>query len=264
MPDSHATGVNATLSVTTIIEPIETENLLGSIPGTDPEHADEVIVVGAHMDHLGVSPSTSEAYLGADDNASGSGVMMELARALAHGYFESARTVVFASWNAEEMGLIGSFYFVQHATYPIGNTLMSFSVDMVGAGSGTWIDIYGRGPSDYGWLTTAFMGAVATDGLDFSIIARAPSGASDHAAFEAAGVPGVMITTGGTHPYYHTPEDRMDNIQIENLEAAARTMWSGLQVLATATESTYLDSSSVSAPAPLPPAPEHYRWTKTY
>ncbi|MBW2458306.1 MAG: M28 family peptidase [Deltaproteobacteria bacterium] len=263
-PDSHATTVDATLAVTTVIEPIQTENVLGLIPGTDPAHADEVVVVGAHIDHLGVNEATSEAFLGADDNASGSAVMFEMARALAHGYFESARTVVFASWNAEEMGLLGSFYFVQHATYPIGNTFMSFSVDMVGAGNGTGIHIYGGGVADHGWLTTTFLGAVAADGLDFGVAAQAASGASDHAAFEAAGVPGVMITTAGTHGYYHTPEDTIDNILIGDLEAAARTMWSGLQVLATATEDTYLDSSAVSALPPIAPSPYQYRWTKTY
>ncbi|RLB58681.1 MAG: hypothetical protein DRI90_16425, partial [Deltaproteobacteria bacterium] len=193
VPNSQATGVDATIGVTTIVEAIETENLLGSIAGTDPAHADEVIVVGAHIDHLGPVPGTSDVRLGADDNASGSAVMMELARALAHGYIESARTVVFASWNAEESGLLGSFYFVQHSTYPISQTMMSFSVDMVGAGSGSGVNVYGGGPSDYGWLTTTMLGSAAAHGLDYSITARAPSGASDHAAFEAVGVPGVMI-----------------------------------------------------------------------
>ena len=263
-PNSQATGVNATIALTTSVEPIQTENLLASIPGTDPAYADEVIVVGAHIDHLGPVPGTSDVRLGADDNASGSAVMMELARALAHGYIESARTVVFASWNAEELGLLGSFHFVQNSTYPLNQTLMSFSVDMVGGGNGTGLDVYGGGPSEHGWLTTVMLGSAAAHGLDYSIIARAPSGQSDHAAFEAAGVPGVMITTAGNHAYYHTPEDTIDNILIDDLEAAARVMWATLETIATATEDTYLESSQVGAPPPFAPPTQHHRWIRTY
>jgi hypothetical protein len=263
VPNSQATGVDATIAVTSAIEPIETENLIGIIAGTDPDHADEVIVVGAHIDHLGPVSGSSDVRLGADDNASGSAVMMELARALAHGTIEPARTVVFASWNAEELGLLGSFYFVQNATYPLSQTMMSFSVDMVGAGSGSGVNVYGGGPSDYGWLTTTMLGSAAAHGLDYSIVARAPSGASDHAAFEAAGVPGVMIDTAGEHAYYHTPEDTIDNIQIENLEAAARIMWATLETLVTATEDTYIESSQVAPPPMASPSLDHRR-TRIY
>jgi len=113
-------------------------------------------------------------------------------------------------------------------------------------------------------VTTTFLGALAADGLDYDVTARAASDRSDHWPFEASGVPGVMTATSGNHGYYHTPEDTMDNIQIENLEAGARVMWSGLQVLATATEDQYTSSSAVSAPPPVAPSPAPYRWTRTY
>jgi len=89
-------------------------------------------VIGAHIDHMGAQGD--QIYNGCDDNASGTGVMMMLARVLATQPEPPARTVLFAAWNAEEMGLLGSSYYVNNdPKYPLGNHLAAYSIDMTEA-----------------------------------------------------------------------------------------------------------------------------------
>jgi Zn-dependent M28 family amino/carboxypeptidase len=118
--------------------------VIGVLPGTDQELSEEVVVIGAHVDHLGKDPVSGGIYYGADDNASGTAVVMELARAFVLGGHKTARTVVFAAWNAEELGLIGSCEHVENPSFPISQTVAAWSIDMVGAGDGSGLPFTGR------------------------------------------------------------------------------------------------------------------------
>jgi hypothetical protein len=264
-PNSQATGVTATVTVTSTVQTGQTDNLLAAVEGTDPDLRDEVIVVGAHIDHLGTDPDTGDMYPGADDNASGTAVVMELARAMAHGEIEPARTVLFASWNAEEIGLVGSCRYVEDPVYPLGDTIAAFSLDMVGDGDETGLEFVGATEPAYRWLFDVMEGAVEADGLPYVVEPVDMHGASDHACFALEGATGVAVNTPvfatqpGDHPYYHTPDDTAEHVTPENLVAAASMMWSTLKVLATGTEDTYTTSARFYGPRPRPRFDEKHR-----
>ena len=249
--NGHATGVSATLNLG--VSSGETDNILGVVPGTDPVLQDEVVVIGGHIDHVGID--FCEIYNGADDNASGTAVMMELARALATYEIAPARTVLFAAWNAEEMGLIGSYYYVQDPSYPIGDMVAMFSVDMVGAGDGSGVSIFGGLLQEHRWLGDLMASSATSKAIDGLVSPVEPFDydASDHAWFEHAGVPAVLISTRGEHLYYHTPEDTIANILEQDLGTAAWLMWAVLEPLAMGTEDLYLTKRAGLNIAPLRP-----------
>lgn len=240
-PSGMATGVEATILLMTSYGTIESSNILGAVLGTDSEIGDEVIVIGAHLDHLGTDDVTGEIYYGADDNASGTAVMMELARALASDHPEPARTVLFAGWNAEEVGLIGSCYYVEHPTFPIGDTIVAFSVDMVGGGIGVGLDLFGGLLPQNEWIVDLMTASAAERGLDYRVVAQDALDASDHACFGAEGVPALLAESVGPHAHYHTPQDSPTQIDLDDLESSALLMWSVLEPLALGVEGNYLD-----------------------
>src|SRR5690606_38546183 len=110
---------------------------IGVLPGNDPKLKDEVIVIGAHYDHLGhggsgsLAPNSTEIHHGADDNASGTAAIIEMAKNFAHSG-KNARTLVFISFSGEEEGLYGSNWYVNHPTFPIAQTVAMINLDMVG------------------------------------------------------------------------------------------------------------------------------------
>jgi Zn-dependent M28 family amino/carboxypeptidase len=244
--------VTASVDVNAAVVPLETANLLGALPGTDPTLGEEIVMVGGHIDHLGEDVGSGQLFLGADDNASGTAVTMELARAMVLGDTVPARTLLFAAWNGEEAGLIGSCFYVSEPTVSLSDIMVMFSLDMVGGGDGSGVDVYGGTQSSYGWLMDVIEGATAADGLTFDVDPVAPLDASDHACFAQAGRPAVMLSTAGTHGYYHTPADTIDNVTVEDLEAALRISWATLRTLATGEEAAFTQGFRAE-PAVAPP-----------
>ena len=100
----------------------QARNVLGLLPGADPQQKDEIVIVGAHYDHAGVDPDGT-IYNGANDNASGVAVMLEIARLWQAQGYRPAHSVLFAAWDAEEQGLRGSSYYVSAPVYPLDQTL---------------------------------------------------------------------------------------------------------------------------------------------
>jgi hypothetical protein len=261
---SHLTGVTATLSTSTANESLQSENLLGYVPGSDAAIGHEVVIVGGHVDHLGKDAADGTIYPGADDDASGTAVMMELARAAVRGADPPARTLLFAAWNAEEEGLLGSCAYVdQPPLFPLADTKAMFSLDMVGSGDGSGILLYGGAQASDVWLSSVIAGATADAGLAYTVTNTDPIDASDHWCFSQAGVSALMVLTGpdlAHHAWYHTPEDTADKVTPADLEAVARTMWAGLQVLGRGGEGSYSLRSaprSVAAPGPRAPRPRY-------
>jgi hypothetical protein len=237
VPQARATGVDVALSVSAAVVEHQVPNLLGSVEGS----GDEVVVIGAHIDHLGTDAITGEIYNGGDDNASGTVVMMELARLLATCGEVPERTVLFAAFNAEESGLIGSCFYVGEPSYPHEDTVAAISVDMVGAGDGGGLNLFGALMEEYLWLAQLMDAAAAEQGLPYDTFANVPVLASDHVCFITQEITAVMAQTTGPHEHYHTPDDTPANNSPDNLAAAAHLMWAALEPLAMGTEAPYLE-----------------------
>ena len=159
---------SVTLSVTTDIVRKEAPaaNVVGVLEGSDPKLKDEVIVVGAHYDHLGrggegsLAPREGEIHHGADDNASGTAGLLELARLLSQDREKMRRTLVFIAFGGEEEGLIGSSYYVAHPARPIEQTVAMINMDMVGRLKGDALTVGGVGTAAEwrGWVEEANRG----------------------------------------------------------------------------------------------------------
>lgn len=235
-PSSAETGVTASLSAATEVRTVPTENLLAALPGRDPALGDEVVVVGAHVDHLGTDLLTGAIYNGADDNASGTAVVMELARAAVGFGLEPARTLLFAAWNAEEAGLLGSCHYVAAPTRPLADTVAVLNLDMVGAGDGSGLRLYGGDDPANRWLGDLMEATAADDGLDLLLVRSPQAYVSDHACFVRQGVPALYLESLGPHATYHTPADRPETIDLDDLGSSLRLAWAGLRPLALGAE----------------------------
>jgi len=204
-PSSFATGTRAKIHVEMTAHEVRAANVVGVLPGTDPARAGEAIVIGAHYDHLGRADGA--IYPGADDNASGTAVVLALARAFgAAGGHE--RTLVFALFGGEELGLLGSRYYIGHPLIPLTKTVAMLNFDMVGRMQESRVTIAG---GDSGSGLRAMAGdAAQKEGVTAELLGN-PHGPSDHSRFYDAGVPVLFFYTGG-HGDYHRPTDTADKI----------------------------------------------------
>jgi len=204
-PVSFATGARVKIRVEMVADEIRAANIVGILPGTDPARAGEAIVIGAHYDHLGRVDGV--VHPGADDNASGSAVVLGLARAFAAaGGVE--RTLVFVLFGAEELGLLGSRHYVSQPPVPLTKTVAMLNFDMVGRMQETRVTIAG---ADSGGGLRAMAGEAAQkEGVTAELLGN-PHGPSDHSQFYNAGVPVLFFYTGG-HGDYHRPTDTAEKI----------------------------------------------------
>jgi Peptidase family M28/PDZ domain len=244
---SLATGVEVSLSIDLEAADVRTANVIGVVPGHDPARAAEVVVVGAHYDHLGRSDGA--VYPGADDNASGTALVLELARAFAAAG-GAPRTLVFALFSGEEIGLRGSRHYLGNPTVPIERTVAMINFDMVGR--------LGDRPLDVGGTATGSGLKTAVDDagrqLGIALADRdAPGGASDHAPFYSAGVPVLFFHTG-SHPDYHRPTDTADKIDADGMARVAAVSARVIEYVADRSRPTYvaLPSRPRSPGAPSP------------
>lgn len=233
------------------------ENVLGKLVGLDPELKDEVIIVGAHIDHLGFNGNS--IYRGADDNASGAAIVLELARMFKRCGLAPKRTLLFAEWNAEEMGLVGSKYYVAHPTLPLDDTIAAYNFDMVGGGDGSGVLLFGGNDVQNRWLTELMINA-AEDAKLTHVIQLVPQKlASDHAPFVERGIPICWgFSRPDPHPGYHSPHDDMSRIKLKSLQAVSELFWAALRPLAMGEEGkfAYTPESPFFVEVPPPPAPE--------
>ncbi len=200
-------------------------NVIGVLPGTDPKLKGEALVIGGHLDHLGVGVD-GRIYPGADDNASSVAVVLETARALTAAGFKPARTIVFCAWAGEEIGLHGSRHYVEHPVVPLDKTALYLNLDMVGTGDG---DLLIGGLPEFAELFE-----IVKRGLGPETIARLKPRpnyrGSDHTSFWAKSVPAISLRTGEVlteglddeHPEYHRPGDGPGIIDAELLRLAGQ------------------------------------------
>ncbi len=212
-----AGGLVVSLHTGTRTKVITARNVLGMLPG-DGRTA-EVVVVGAHYDHLGTTrkpDGTVEIYNGADDNASGTAGLIELARAFSSSP-RTRRGILFIAFSAEEMGLLGSRHFVDHPTIDFARICFMMNLDMIGRYDPAKFQVHGVESSpDFKPL----LDQLTTEmGMKYRT-ARELFGRSDHASFQRKGVP-VLFPFTGLHPQYHQPGDDWDLI---NAEGAIRVL----------------------------------------
>ncbi|MEK7236630.1 MAG: M20/M25/M40 family metallo-hydrolase [Nitrospirota bacterium] len=189
-------------------------NVLAFLPGNDPQKTHEILVIGAHRDHFGRQAGL--LFPGADDNASGTAVMLEVARAMAQAGIRVKRTILFVSFSGEEQGLVGSRLYLERTVTPIGSTTAMINIDHAGIGNGRLtIGVTG-------FEKSVALEAGQTAGLaeKLDLFGFFPGG--DHVPFKEAGIPTVTIVSGGIHPHFHKPTDRADTINPEILQNVAR------------------------------------------
>jgi hypothetical protein len=213
-PASRPTPATARVRVDLARAEERTANVVGILPGTDPALAGEAVVVGAHYDHLGVVGGA--VHTGADDNASGTAVVTGLARAFAAAG-GTPRTLVFALFSGEEMGLLGSRHYVRDPAVPVARTVAMVNLDMVGRLRDHRLMVGGVDSSS-GFRATV-QDAARGLGLDLSL-RGSPFGPSDHSTFYRAGVPVLFFHTG-RHDDYHRPSDTADRINTDGLARVA-------------------------------------------
>jgi Zn-dependent M28 family amino/carboxypeptidase len=195
-----------------------TNNIIAVLEGQQQD----CIVVGAHMDHIGYGPSMSrdgggKIHNGADDNGSGSTVVLEISEAMSK-LSKPSYTYVFICFSAEEMGLIGSQYYVRNPIIP-NKIKMMINFDMVGWYKGKTCMI--NGGSKINPIKTALESLRPKyTNLKYSLT-NSTGGGSDHVPFSNAGIPSVFFFTGLT-PVYHTANDDVDQIDFDGLTTIAR------------------------------------------
>jgi len=200
-------------------------NVVGVLPGSDPARAKEAIVIGAHYDHVGLgghlsmSPErTGEIHNGADDNASGTASIIEMARSAMDERSRFPRTLIFIAFAGEERGLLGSAYYASHATFPIENTIAMLNLDMVGRARGG-VDISGLDVSPS--METDLKEAAAAAGGGLQIKREGPgAGRSDDANFLDRRIPAINFFTG-FHADYHRPTDDWEKIDAPGTKRVA-------------------------------------------
>ncbi len=213
-PQSRMTGVNATLSWLTE----QTTGTLYTVPIMFPSTADgggeDTIIIGAHRDHFGRQAGL--LFPGADDNASGTAVLLEVARVLRLAGAHPQRHILFLSFSGEEQGLLGSKLYVEEPLIPLKKTKAMINVDHVGVGNGRLT--VGLTGFEKSVAAQAGQAAGIEDKLD--LYGFFPGG--DHVPFKEAGVPTVTVVSAGVHPQFHQPSDRVDTLNPEILVAATR------------------------------------------
>jgi hypothetical protein len=201
-----------------------TSNIVGYLEGNDPAMKDQVVVLGAHMDHLGyggpgsMTPDTVAIHHGADDNASGTAGLLEIAERLSAMKGELKRTQVFAFFSAEELGTLGSGYYVNHPPFPLSQTIAMLNMDMIGRLEKKTLTVGGTGTS------VEWNQLLSRENRDSTFILKMNPegfGPSDHSSFYAKDIPVLFFFTG-IHDDYHKPSDQWQKLNYAGEEQVVR------------------------------------------
>ena len=195
-------------------------NVIGKIVSRNHKYRDEYIVIGAHFDHLGyggpgsgsLKPDTSAIHNGANDNASGTAGLLELAHKLQNNRQLLKRSILLIGFDAEERGLLGSKYFIQNPTVEKSNIVTMINMDMIGKMKDSTVAIGGVGTSP---IFEKILDSLSIDsGLKFEFN-QAGYGPSDHASFYSENIPVLFFFTGDYDNNYHLPEDDWESINLK-------------------------------------------------
>ncbi|UCF21159.1 MAG: M20/M25/M40 family metallo-hydrolase [Gemmatimonadota bacterium] len=237
-PLAGSEAVQARLSADLRIETASAPNVIGILRGSDPELREQYVLLSAHMDGLGVGASQDgdSIYNGADDNASGTAAILEVAEGMARLETPPRRSLAFLAVSGEERGLLGSSWFVEHPSIPLESIIANVNVDMVGRNWDDKIAVIGKPYSTLGALIDSV--AAAHPGLDLEALDDPwPSEGffyrSDHFNFARKGIPAVFIFNG-VHEDYHRPSDEAGKIKFRKASRIAELLYEFTLALANA------------------------------
>jgi hypothetical protein len=209
---------DSSIRVVADVKPVRktVRNVLASVAGSDPKLKNEWVVIGAHYDHLGLGDPNLEMYAsdvgqvhhGADDNASGTSGVLELARLIQNNRKAFKRSILFMTFAGEELGLFGSSHFVNNPTVPLDSITAMINMDMIGRLSNRTLNVMGTGTSpDFpAWVTEASKDL----GLSVAMSNGGHEG-SDHISFNGKHIP-ILFFFSGLHADYHRPSDTTEKI----------------------------------------------------
>ncbi len=225
-------------------------NVLGVLRG---KRSDRTLVLGAHFDHLGrggpgslARDSVGEIHNGADDNASGTATVLEIARCLASAGTPEGDVVV-ALWSAEELGLLGSEHWLKAPTIPLANVRANLNLDMVGRAGDGKLDVLGAGTAeDFARLLEE---AGARAGLDLQVsVSGQGVGGSDHQAFLRREIPALHFFSG-VHEDYHKPSDDAEKVEADGAQRVAELALALVRGLQHAEQIAYVEPPASEANA---------------
>jgi hypothetical protein len=222
-------GVRVRMRTSIVVSDMPTQNVVGIIEGTDSVLAKELVVVGAHYDHVGVKRDTKagedSVFNGADDNASGTVALLEIARAFGSMGRAPRRSVLLIAFAGEEKGLFGSEYYVRNPLFPLTATKAMLNMDMVGRGTPDSLQLIGTGEGSALLATTRMENRPPEFVLTPTVLS---GGGSDHMSFAKKGIP-VIFYHSGLHEQYHKVTDQADLIDVKKVAHVAdlvfRTAW---------------------------------------
>lgn len=197
---------------------VEAHNVVGVLEG-EGDLSDETIIIGAHYDHLGyggygsrAKDRTGEIHFGADDNATGTAAIMEMARRFGADK-SNRRRLVFIGFSGEERGLLGSRHYVSDPVFPLEKTVAMLNFDMIGSLRNNRIDVNGVGTAQE--FRSIVEAADEASPLEIKIVEH-PYAGSDHLPFFQKNIP-VMFSFTGVTPRYHTPDDTYEVINVDGV-----------------------------------------------
>lgn len=212
-------GVTLTLETQLDADVYPVHNVWALLEGSDPKLKDEVVVIGGHYDHVGVR--NGEVFNGADDNASGTSGVIEVAEAFAQLDAHPKRSLLFMAYAGEEKGLYGSHYYVEHPLYPMDQTVAMFCMDMISRNETNTFLLIGDECSNT--LTATCEEANKAIGMDITKTSQWFF-QSDHYPFYKKGVPVLFFNSGETEDL-HKPTDDVDKINPEKMSRIARLLF---------------------------------------
>lgn len=215
---------------------IHSRNIIGVVQGYDSALKNEYVVIGAHIDHLGVNrvtingKETLQIYSGADDNASGVAALIEIAKEVAQSRFMFRRSVIFAFFGAEEVGMAGSWYFLNRSFPEVDKIVMMINLDMIGRSSGDnrfmlFTGIRNRVLNN---IVAKLSQRPLSMQPELSMTDYFPS---DHRLFYEKGIPIALFTTG-VHRDYHTPRDLPNTLDYNQMEKISEFAYAMAQEIA--------------------------------
>jgi len=222
-------------------------NVVAVWPGSDPALKDEYVVLTAHFDHVGIGrPVDGDSiYNGADDNASGTAALLEVARAFASLDERPKRSVLFLFVSGEEHGLLGSRWYSDNPTVPIGSIVANINADMIGRNAPDSIVVIGKEYSSLGEIVDGVghrhpeLGLVVSDDLwpEERFFYR-----SDHFNFARQEIP-ILFFFSGVHEDYHRPSDTLDRIDADKITRVARLIFHTTFKVANASDRPHWDAA---------------------
>jgi len=209
--------IHVHVNIQTSFKTRTTQNVVALLPGSDPRLRDEVVIIGAHYDHLGATNGV--IFNGADDNASGTAGLLEIAEAFSKLPHAPRRSILFVAFSAEEMGLLGSQYYVDNPLFPLDKTVAMLNLDMIGRNEPGVVSVIGSERSRHLYQLNFL--ANAEIGLDLRFSGAQYFDRSDQVNFARKDIPVIFYNTD-VHKDYHQASDTAEKINPRKIARISR------------------------------------------